>query len=143
MGRQKVQVWIVSRTREGWKVLLLHMLPERGSHWQPVTGSVEPGEALPQAALREAGEETGLSLESAALQPLGFEFEFEKSGIRLHETAFWIESRLDPSTASVKLDPREHFEFRWCSFKEATALLSFESNRESLHLLQSRLGEQV
>src|SRR5262249_29771412 len=44
---------------DGDRVLLLHRRPERGNFWQPITGSIEDGEAPPVTARRELNEETG------------------------------------------------------------------------------------
>src|SRR5712691_8802670 len=44
---------------DGDRVLLLHRRPERGNFWQPITGSIEDGEAPLETARREIVEETG------------------------------------------------------------------------------------
>lgn len=130
VSRQKVQVWIYDPVSR--QVLLL-LTQERGAHgsfWQPVTGSVEPGEALDQAALREATEETGLEFRGPP-QVLDYCFEFEGWGGLNRETAFWLEAR----SGTVKLDPREHRDFKWASRHEAEGQLKFETNREALRRL--------
>ena len=60
MPNLKVQVFVFTDT-EPRQYLLLRYNDQKGGYWQPVTGSVEAGETLEQAALRELWEETGLS----------------------------------------------------------------------------------
>src|SRR4051812_4204861 len=123
--RQKVQVWVVSRAADQrWNALLLHLLPHRGALWQPVTGSVEAGEAVSVAALREAREETGLTFQGAVV-PLGLEFEFEHNGTKFHETIFAIEA--PPELPAVTLADYEHDAFRWVPLEEVSSQMKFES----------------
>lgn len=138
MPHLKVQVWIHARgpARGQLQVLLLKTRPDRGSFWQPVTGSVEPGESIEAAALREAREETGLELAQAP-RPLGYEFSFvDRWGREATETAFAIEIPLvNAAPPEVKLDPHEHMEAAWLDADEARGRLAFPSNEEALRLL--------
>jgi len=129
----KVQVWIHS----GDRVLLLKTIPERGAYWQPVTGGVEDGESLAQAAWREAMEETGLHFSGDA-QPLGFDFEFPSRYGSIHESAFSLAVTTDDP--QVKVDPVEHSEYRWVNVAQAMPLLKFDSNRQALTLLAKQKG---
>ncbi len=138
-GVLKVQVWILnSRTSE----VLLLKTQERGEHgsfWQPVTGSVEEGETLEQAALREATEETALRF-AGPPRSLDYSFEFEGWGKLRRETAFWLETAEGREKLEVKLDPKEHKDFRWAPIKQAEGELKFETNREALRLLAKKKG---
>ena len=139
--REKAQVWVLSRTPENeWRVLLLKTLPERGSFWQPVTGSIEPGEEIHTGALREAIEETGLSPVDR-LEALGYEHSFEGKWGPSHETAFYYETYKGCPKAT--LDAHEHQDFEWLTFKQAQALLHYEPNRQALMLLVRRLGQSL
>lgn len=130
--RLKVQVWIYARDTQGKiEVLLLKMLPERGGHWQPVTGGVDPGEVIDAAALREATEETGLPFLGGP-EPLGYEFTFESQYGKAHETVYGLEA---VGARKPKLDPKEHVSFQWVGAEKAAAFLSFDSNREGLRRL--------
>ena len=131
--KQKVQVWVWHRPAgDELQVLLLRMVPARGGYWQPVTGSVEEGETLPAAALREASEETGLAFSKTGPVPLAYDFEFDSQwGGRVRETVFSLECL----STDVILDPREHVEWQWCSAAEAGPRLAFDSNREGLRRL--------
>ncbi len=97
-----------------------------------MTGSVEKGESLDKAALREAEEETGLSF-SGYPQSVGRPFQFESRGSQVVEYGFLImivsKDRLPPR---VRLDPHEHDDYRWVSADEALKLICFASNSEVL-----------
>jgi 8-oxo-dGTP pyrophosphatase MutT (NUDIX family) len=143
----KVQVWIASRDPKrpnaGWKVLLLKMRKDRGGYWQPVTGSVEKGERLPKAALREAVEETGIEFPIKP-QSLGECFRFESRwGGMAEEHGFFL---VAPLTAKgelpkVRLDPKEHTDYEWVVPSQAGKRLGFSSNRRMLKVLRERLRE--
>jgi 8-oxo-dGTP pyrophosphatase MutT (NUDIX family) len=114
--KNKVQVWIFRRFAEDqFEILLLKMVPERGGHWQPVTGGVEEGELIGAAALREATEETSLKFRMPLLD-LDYHFNFKSRwGGEVTETAYLLEA--DPSS-SVKIDAREHVDFEWVKVEE-------------------------
>lgn len=135
----KVQVWIHCLLPKGESgeryVLLLKTRPDRGGFWQPVTGSVDEGEALDAAAGRETLEETGMTALRGP-KALGFEFEFDSKWGHATESAFEIE--VAPSQGAlpkVKTDPSEHTEAVWVKPDEALTRLKFESNAFSLQLL--------
>ena len=56
-----VLVYVVSPAGGGWEYLLLHRVPRLGGFWQGVTGAVERGEEMADAARREVLEEPGLT----------------------------------------------------------------------------------
>jgi 8-oxo-dGTP pyrophosphatase MutT (NUDIX family) len=141
----KVQVWIAApdpkRPKTGWKVLLLKMLKDRGGYWQPVTGSVEKGERLPKAALREAVEETGIDFPKKP-QALDESFCFESRwGGVSEEHGFFLITPLSGQgkLPKVKLDPKEHTDYEWLAPSRAAQRLGFASNRKMLRVLQQRL----
>ena len=133
------------RSPEGPQVLMMLRQPDQGLWWSSVTGMVEPGEDLETAAHREVHEETGLRGE---LRPLGLRHAFwvDPALIRFPddeprfntETCFEVEV---PGAAEVRLDVREHSEFRWCSLAEAGALMRWEGSRAALQALAGRLGD--
>src|ERR1051326_3162641 len=131
--RRKVQVWIYARGPDGGlQFLVLLLRPERGAFWQPVTGTVEPGESDAQAADRESDEETGLAFEGTA-RAISYAFEFESRGERFHEAVFVREARWDLRSA-LKLDAREHVRGEWVASEDALTRVKFDSNREGLRL---------
>ena len=130
---EKVQVWVVSRKKTS--VLLLKTGAERGGFWQPVTGSLEPGESLQDAALREAREETGLSFSTLPVS-LGFFFEYEGRWGRARKSVFYLEIE---DEGQVTLDPTEHVESEWLKLKsqveEIQARLVHDEVKKALTLL--------
>jgi 8-oxo-dGTP pyrophosphatase MutT (NUDIX family) len=135
----KVQVWIhAPHPQGGRQVLLFRTSEERGNFWQPVTGGVEPGEALEAAALREAREESGFAF-TVPVRAIGFEFTFSRQGKPIRESCFEIEA---PAGQEFRLDPKEHAEARWVRPEDALAMVRFESNAHPLRLLVKKWQTQ-
>jgi 8-oxo-dGTP pyrophosphatase MutT (NUDIX family) len=118
--------------------------PDQGLWWSSVTGMQETGETPEAAAARELREEAGLEGE---LRPLDFSHAFwvdprliglPEGEPRFNtETCFQVEV---PPTATVRLAPEEHSEFRWCSIPEARALMLWEGSKAALRLLERQLA---
>lgn len=122
---------------------MLKTIFERGEFWQPVTGSVELGEAVEDAARREFKEETGLT-PIRPLQAISTPFEFESRGQRVREFPFLAD--IDSSDCErVIVDPHEHDEYEWASEKRALQLLKHESNAKVLRdiLLDSSMERKI
>ncbi|MBI2604458.1 MAG: NUDIX domain-containing protein [Deltaproteobacteria bacterium] len=133
MGHRKVQCWIFaadSGQPNDARCLLLKTNAARGAFWQPVTGSVEPGEGFFEAACREPLEETGFAFESPPVD-VGYDFEFTSRFGVTRERVFvlTVASQQDP-----RLDPKEHQDFQWISPLQAIGLLRFPTNEQGLRL---------
>ena len=59
-SRLTVLVYPVASAESMHEFLLLRRIPSRGGFWQGVSGAVQPGEPLEEAAIRELSEETAL-----------------------------------------------------------------------------------
>lgn len=128
------------------EVLMMLRVPEHGLWWQSVTGMMEPGESPEQTAHRELLEETGLT---GALRPLGLSHSFwvDPAIVRFPdaEPRFNTETCYSMEVApevQVRLEPREHSEFRWCGLEEAHNLMKWEGSKGSLRLLATWLQQQ-
>jgi 8-oxo-dGTP pyrophosphatase MutT (NUDIX family) len=141
MPKYKVQVWIYCKKHQRLRVLLLKTRPGRGSFWQPVTGHVEKGESLKDAALREAIEETGLRYKSAVERlDISFRFESRWTGTcEEHGFALQVKPLKNGEFPELKLDPKEHTDYEWVSPTAALKKTKFSSNRKVLRALLKKI----
>ena len=111
MPHPKVQVVIFSAPGQ---VLLLQTTTLRGSFWQNVTGSVEPGETTLAAAARELYEETSFN---TPVRSTKYQFDFEHScyqdPTRLEICREEVFYTLLPQALPPRMDPLEHQKFCW------------------------------
>ena len=126
---------------DGGRVLLLHRRAERGNFWQPITGSIEDGEAPQETARRELVEETGHAGEPRALDLMqSFLIESQYLASRhsgpIIASEVGFEAALD-SRLPIRLDPSEHDEHGWFTFAEAYERIRWTDDREALERLES------
>lgn len=147
----KAQVWVFSPGSTGssgsggQEVLLLKTRPERGGGWQPITGSIEPGESPRDGAIRELFEETGLRVAPANLLDTGYEFEFESRWGGIARERVWACSvALSPQQkADICLDSSEHQGFCWTDLRQAEILLEYASAKKTLFLAEKCVGKKI
>ncbi len=132
---RKVQVWVV---RED-EVLLLKVIPERGSAWHPITANVGEDEKLLDCAKRETLEETGLSPKEGEWLPLDFSFEYHGRWGRAVETVYAF--ILKKKKIDIELDSSEHTDFKWVKIKKAEQELDFKPQKEALEKLKCILSK--
>lgn len=137
--REPIQVLIypVKLAGEDWQYLLLRRASNRGGFWQGVTGAVEEGESLVEAARRELFEETGLI--PSIIEGLDYSYSFsvedewrhhyadEVEEITEHVFVAYVNGEKEPI-----IDPEEHNAWRWCFYDEALELLTWPENVEAL-----------
>ncbi len=129
-------VLVVVHTRAG-EVLMLRRTQPAG-FWQSVTGSLEWGESPRHAAERELREETGL-LAAGRLVDCRRQVRFPivRAWRRRYapDVRFNLEHqfRLElPGRRLIRLDPREHREYRWLPKERAARLASSWTNRDAI-----------
>lgn len=101
-------------------------------------GKVDPGESLPETAVREIQEETGLSVTLGA--PLGTaEYTMMTNG-RDKVVHYWSAEVHDHQLELAKFTPNaEISQLEWLPIKEARERLSYSHDREIVKLLRSRI----
>jgi len=117
--RQRVRV--TALVKNGENVLLLHRVKEHENLdiWEFPSGTVEFGETPEQAVEREVREETGLNVKNKGLFAAGA-CTYRLRGEDCHEIVIaYLFEALD---TNVKLDRREHTEFKWIKIKELFAI---------------------
>ena len=108
----------------------LVLLLQRGSgEWVMPKGHIEEGESHEEAAVREVGEETGLSVK--VVRPLGrTEYKFRKDSSRLiHKTGDWFMMECLDGDLQIELIFKQG---RFVSREAALRLLTFGNDRELL-----------
>jgi dihydroneopterin triphosphate diphosphatase len=129
----QVEVIIFKMVEGKPQFLLLKRVPERGGFWQPVTGGVDEGEDLAEAAKRELLEETQIREIIRLIEDVHY-FEFESIGFgQLKEYVFGVE--VAANTEAIISD--EHSEMKWCGLEESLETLLHENNKVGFR----KLGE--
>ena len=94
--------------------------------WTLPKGTPDGHETHEQTALREVAEETGLEVRITG--PLdSIEYTFVQSGRRIHKTVHYF--MMEPVGGDLARHDHEFDEVRWIDFEEASAVLTFETER--------------
>jgi lipoyl(octanoyl) transferase len=132
---------------DGDRVLLLHRKPERGHFWQPISGTIEPGEDPLVTARRELTEETGHHGEPLPLD-LAQSFMIESQYLQAKYTdrpiiagEVGFQARID-AKLPIRLDAQEHDAYGWFTFAEAYAKIRWTDDREAFEHLARLMGVQ-
>lgn len=132
-------VLVVICTRGGEFLMLRRTSPS--AFWQSVTGSLSPGESPRNAALREVREETGLhadarliDLRRSVLFPIVRAWRARYAPNVRFNREYWFALVLE-TRRLIRLNRREHLEYRWLPAQRAAALASSWTNRDAIRAL--------
>lgn len=121
------------------QVLLLERHTPAG-WWQSVTGSLEAEEQPWEAAVRELGEETGLS--AHGLLDLGINERFTIAPAWRARFAPGVTENLEhafalrlPAPVEIVLDPTEHVSYAWLPLPAAIERATSPTNRAAIELI--------
>jgi 8-oxo-dGTP pyrophosphatase MutT (NUDIX family) len=117
------------------------LLQYPGKYWDFPKGKLEKDEKWIEAALREAKEESGLSLD---IEP-GFEhcytYNFNDfKGNKIEKTVIFFIGKADES--SMVILSYEHIDYLWLPFEQARMQIHFESVRELLDEVEAFLNKK-
>jgi 8-oxo-dGTP pyrophosphatase MutT (NUDIX family)/phosphohistidine phosphatase SixA len=115
------------------KVALVHR--GRYDDWSWPKGKVDPGETLPQTAVRELLEETGLKVKLGV--PLGIQ-RYRLPNKNLKEVHYWAARVTEKALSKSKFVPNEEVaQVVWCTPEEARAKLSYTHDHDQLELIEA------
>jgi len=121
----QVEVIVFKVVNDEILFLLLKRNEQKGGFWQPITGGVNFGEDVAEAAKRELQEETGVTKYLRLIDNVHyFEFDVEGYGV-MKEYVFGVEVAAD---TDIKISA-EHTEMKWCALDEALELLKYDNNK--------------
>jgi len=142
-ARKRAQSALVVVCTRGGEFLLMRRTRPAG-FWQSVTGSLAPGETPRHAAARELWEETGLraggaliDLRQSVLFPIIPAWRHRYAPNVCFNREYRFALVLD-SRRLVRLNPREHLEYRWLQAREAAELTGSWTNRETIEAVEAR-----
>ncbi|MFZ5981553.1 MAG: NUDIX domain-containing protein [Candidatus Zixiibacteriota bacterium] len=123
-----INVAVVKKEKSGWKFLMLRRAPSESypGFWGFLTGGRENNETVPQLALRELKEETGLTAESLWATEYVFQF-YEPTVDKIWLLPVLV--AVVPADTTVKLSA-ENSECRWLVAGEAINLAPWKSLKQ-------------
>ncbi len=128
-------VLVLVYTQQGEVLMLRRKFPN--DFWQSITGSLEWDEEPMQAAIRELEEETGIN--NCDIKDCHFSQTFEIYSIWRKRYAPGVTEnrehvfRLEiPEKIEIKINPREHEEYKWVSRQEALEIAFSHTNQDAI-----------
>ena len=137
----QVLIYPVRRTESEWEYLMLKRIKSRGGFWQGVTGAPESDETLSESAKRELYEETGYYSLNLTKTDISYIIPMEDRWKDIYPEGtkeipeYLFIAKID-ELGSPKIDPIEHNDWKWCSYKEAMDLLSLDDNKRALEAVR-------
>jgi 8-oxo-dGTP pyrophosphatase MutT (NUDIX family) len=133
---------IVVSKEEKPKFLILKQIGNRENDWSFAKGHMEEGESPIETAMRELEEETGIKeIEILDLPLIHEEYELtrhDRKSLKVNEYFIGV-----ISSKEVKMDIKEHSEYKWVTFEEALNTFCHESRNEVLKEAKNYLDSVV
>ena len=129
---------VYSKNSSGVSYLLLQY---EAGHWDFVKGNVEQGENEKETAVRELGEETGITdahFIDGFKERIGYYYKRQGATV-FKEVVFFL---MESPTTNVKLS-FEHIGFAWLSYSKTMEKLTFKNARDVLEKGQAFLIKQA
>jgi 8-oxo-dGTP pyrophosphatase MutT (NUDIX family) len=135
-GRPNLAGCIITDT-EG-RVLMLHRNTARRQQWEILGGGIESGEQAVEAAVREANEELGLTVNIVG--KLG-EMHFRQDGEKIHYT--WLEAVIAENSKEPAIcEPEVHDDWRYFPIAQL-AVMASELSPNARNFVQEILNRRV
>lgn len=119
---------VVFRIRDGTTEVVLVGRPA-SQLWALPKGTLEPGESLEQAALREVSEETGLEVE--IMQPVGqiaYSFALRRERVQVSKVVHHY--LMEPRGGNLERHDREYDVVNWYAVGEALRRMTYDNERD-------------
>ena len=133
---KQIDSYIYRNTDAGPVYLMLKRSPGKYYEhlWQGVAGKIEKGETAWQAAVRELEEETGkIPKKMFVVDHIASFYNANKDYIQM-VPIFGIE--VDNSEVQIS---EEHSEYKWVTFEDALALLTWKGQKEGLRTVHDEI----
>lgn len=131
---------VVIFRRDGTRVLFL-LLRYPAGHWDFVKGKIEDGESMQQTAIREAGEETGISdIEFVENFKEKIRYDFQHNGRLISKKVVFF---LGETVTSDVLISHEHRDYVWMDYKAAMKRVTFNNARRVLLRSNARIAKTL
>ncbi|PJE81207.1 hypothetical protein COU58_03910 [Candidatus Pacearchaeota archaeon CG10_big_fil_rev_8_21_14_0_10_32_42] len=129
------------------KNILKYLILKRKLHWKGwefVKGKIELFETKKMAVVREVKEEAGIKIKKIKKHEFSGKFLYKKPlkdrpGI-VGQTFTLYSAQM--KKGKVKVDPIEHSEFKWMSYKNTLKNLTYKNQKESLKVVNDWLLEK-
>ncbi|CAD6368957.1 MAG: diadenosine tetraphosphate hydrolase [Nitrosopumilus sp. CG10_big_fil_rev_8_21_14_0_10_33_7] len=126
---EETSAGIVLFRKENSKILFL-LLNYPSGHWDFVKGKMEEGETIHHTAIRETGEETGITdIEFVENFEEWIEYNFQYQGELVHKKVvfFLAETKTKEITIS-----HEHLDYAWMDYQTAVEKTTFDNAKSIL-----------
>jgi len=146
MKKYRKAVFIVTYRKEKNKVYYLVL--KRKLHWKGwefPKGGVESGESLPNAAKREAKEESGQPPIKIKSYSISGKYKYDRE---LKDRPGYFGQTFNLFSAEIKnpkviFDKKEHSSYKWLEFDKAWSILNWPNQKNCLNIVNKDLKRNI